>query len=181
MKKCKYCFSEIDENATICPVCKKKQKSNKNAILTIIQIILVLFVLGCLGMAGYTIYSLFKPSSDFKDFSEYKMLNVQELHKDYLDNEITAKEKYQDNYYYFSGTIYDITEFLTDKYLAIRVPYAQNPEKEIELDAYFESDDDLKTVKKNDEVTVYCKFKKRTLEELFDNVTSYSFHSCRIK
>lgn len=42
MKKCKYCKSEIDDKARICPVCKKKQKHTGLGILFLI-IGLVLF------------------------------------------------------------------------------------------------------------------------------------------
>lgn len=38
MKKCKYCMSNIDENAKICPNCRKRQKP----ILTKLQIILII-------------------------------------------------------------------------------------------------------------------------------------------
>lgn len=46
MKKCKYCKSEIDEEAIICPVCKKNQnqKRNINRIIIIIGIIFIIIV-----------------------------------------------------------------------------------------------------------------------------------------
>ena len=31
-KKCKYCMSEMDENAIVCPYCRKKQPKEKKAI-----------------------------------------------------------------------------------------------------------------------------------------------------
>lgn len=42
MKKCKYCMSEIDENAKICPNCRKKQGSKKIYIKIVILIIIFL-------------------------------------------------------------------------------------------------------------------------------------------
>ena len=40
MKKCKFCKSEIDNNAKICPVCKKKQGKSKLLIILIIIIVI---------------------------------------------------------------------------------------------------------------------------------------------
>lgn len=46
MKKCKYCKSEIDEEAIICPVCKKNQnqKRNMNRIIIIIGVIFIIII-----------------------------------------------------------------------------------------------------------------------------------------
>jgi len=46
MKKCKYCQSDIDPKAKICPNCKKKQGMPKWAI-----ILIVIVVIGVLGSA----------------------------------------------------------------------------------------------------------------------------------
>lgn len=42
MKKCKYCMSDIDEKAIICPHCKKRQNTSKIIILLIIALIIIL-------------------------------------------------------------------------------------------------------------------------------------------
>ena len=42
MKKCKYCMSEIDDKAKICPHCGKRQK--RSVIKTILSCIFLLFV-----------------------------------------------------------------------------------------------------------------------------------------
>ena len=182
MKKCKYCFSEIDENATICPVCKKKQKCNKNAILTAIQIILVLFVLGCLGIAGYTIFNLFNTTDDYKDFSEYKFLNVHELQKAYLDNEISAKENYEDNYYYFDGEISKIENNLSDNEITLHYHYEYDNTKQMSIYAHFsKNEENIKSLKTGDTITVYCKFDNRNIDNYLGVTSGYKFTDCRVK
>ncbi len=47
MKKCKYCKSEIDEQAKICPNCRKKQKSSAGRI--ILGIIIAFLGIGVLA------------------------------------------------------------------------------------------------------------------------------------
>lgn len=51
MKKCKYCKSEIDEEAIICPVCKRNQnqRRNINMIIIIIGIVFILFMILLVG------------------------------------------------------------------------------------------------------------------------------------
>lgn len=44
MKKCKYCQTEIDSKAKICPNCRKKQGMPKWLIILIIVIILIIIV-----------------------------------------------------------------------------------------------------------------------------------------
>lgn len=48
-KKCKYCKTEIDKKAKICPSCKKKQS---NPLKTILIVFLVLIVLAAIGSNG---------------------------------------------------------------------------------------------------------------------------------
>jgi hypothetical protein len=51
MKKCKYCKSEIDEEAIVCPVCKRNQnqRRNINMIIIIIGIAFILFIISLVG------------------------------------------------------------------------------------------------------------------------------------
>lgn len=42
MKKCKYCQSEIDSQAKICPKCGKKQSSKKGIIIAIVVILVII-------------------------------------------------------------------------------------------------------------------------------------------
>ncbi len=46
MKKCKYCMSEIEEQATVCPICRKNQNQKRNInILIIIAGVIFIFVI----------------------------------------------------------------------------------------------------------------------------------------
>lgn len=51
VKKCKYCKSKIDEEAIVCPVCKRNQnqRRNINMIIIIIGIIFILFMILLVG------------------------------------------------------------------------------------------------------------------------------------
>lgn len=170
MKKCKYCKTEIDKKAKICPNCHKKQVSPA----------LVAFVLIISAIAiAITIAS--SQTEKEVNFDDYIQLNPQELHNDYVENEISAKDKYEGNYYYFTGKIFKVEEFLGDTYLKIQYKYDKDNSKLIELDAYFRNADDLKTVKKDDDVTVYCKFKNRGIEEFMNVITTYTFKECKFK
>lgn len=147
-------------------------KQNKTvAIITMVVIIVTVVLIGV---------SIGLQDIDYADFNQYQQLDVQVLHNDYLDNEISAKTKHEGNYYYFSGEIYDIVEFLNDKYLKLRYTSNRDNSKGIELNAYFNSSDAFLNLKKGDTVIVYCKFNQRSIEDYF-GVTSYSFHSCRLE
>jgi len=110
---------------------------------------------------------------------QYMELNPQELFNDYDDNEISAKKKYTGNYYYFTGTIHDITHYLTDDYLVIRFSSDRNAYRVIDLNAYFNNPDDLINLKKGDNVTIYGKFKQRTFEN-YMGIASFSFENCKL-
>ena len=63
MKKCKYCQSEIDENATVCPICRRVLNISIARILG--GVIIGFFVLLFLGMyfspeIGVQIYGTFQ-------------------------------------------------------------------------------------------------------------------------
>lgn len=53
MKKCKYCMSEIDDKAKICPHCGKKQKKKFGRVIGILLGVVVLFIIiGALAGGG---------------------------------------------------------------------------------------------------------------------------------
>lgn len=148
----------------------EKQNAKNIVLAFIVLFILVIFVGVSIGLQD----------TDYVDFDQYQKLDVQQLHNDYLDNEISANDKYEGNYYYFEGKIYDITEFFGDKYLTIQYISNRNNANKIELNAYFNSSDAFTNIKKGETVTVYCKFKERSIEDYF-GITSYSLHSCQFK
>ena len=134
----------------------------------------LVIIIGCVVVA----VAIATQDTDYVEKDQYQELDVQVLHNDYVGNEISAKDKYTGNYYYFTGEIYNIEEFLNDKYLEIRYKSTSDKNRTIELDAYFNSEKDLDDVKKGDTVTVYCKFKQRGIED-YAGITTYSFHSCK--
>lgn len=138
-------------------------------IFKVLLIVPVIFMMtGCLG-----------DDTEYASKESYTELNIQEMHNDYDSNEISAKDKYPSNYYYFTETIDDVTSFGGDTYLEFMV-HSNNPNAKtsgIELTAYFENGDMLKNVKKGDSVTVYCKFKERSIEN-YMGTTGYSLYSC---
>ena len=44
MKKCKYCQSEINKNATVCPYCRKRQSYTKIILSIVVTIIITLII-----------------------------------------------------------------------------------------------------------------------------------------
>lgn len=46
MKKCKYCRSEIDDKAKICPICKKRQPAKVGTVGKVLILIPCIFLLG---------------------------------------------------------------------------------------------------------------------------------------
>ncbi|MCI8387497.1 MAG: DUF4352 domain-containing protein [Clostridiales bacterium] len=53
MKKCKYCQSEIDDKAKICPQCKKKQPNLVKTIITVaIVAVVIIAIIGAIGSGG---------------------------------------------------------------------------------------------------------------------------------
>ncbi len=68
-KKCKFCKSEIDSKATVCPICKRGQKKGHGCLITIL--IFAIVVLGGIFMAINLSDSIQKSVSGTKDNSEY--------------------------------------------------------------------------------------------------------------
>ena len=133
----------------------------------IIVPITLFFLTGCGG------------NSEYAPKEKYTELNIQEMHNDYDSNEIAAKDKYPYNYYYFTEVVDEIEEFGGDTYLEFMI-HSENTNAKtsgIELTAYFANGDMIKDIKKGDTVTVYCKFKGRTIEN-YMGTSGYSLHSC---
>ena len=153
---------ENNDNNTI-----KAKKSNKGYIIAII-------ILAILGLCIYSIGI----SSYYKNKEEYEKLDVQQLNKDYVDNELSAVRKHSEKYYYLTDKIYKIESFLTDNYIVFMYEDKTNKGRAIEIDAYFSDVEKLQNIKKGDKVTVYCKFDKRAVEN-WAGTTSYSLHYCQ--
>lgn len=185
MNFCSNCGSKLEKNQDVCLKCgkyiksdlKKEKKSSKKKNKLIMIFIFILFIF--IGIIAIVANS---DLEDNIDISEYSALNPQELHSDYIANEISAEDKYKDNYYYFTGKVYKVEEFWGDTYLEIQYndDSSEKP-KLIEFDAYFNNADALKSINKNDEVTVYCKFQNRGIEDFMGVITTYTFKNCKFK
>ncbi len=140
----------------------------KKILKCFLTLIVIILMTGCFG-----------GDTEYAPKNKYNELNIQEMHNDYDSNEISAKDKYPNNYYYFTEIVDDIESFGGDTYLEFMIHSNNETTKTsgIELTAYFENGDMLKNVKKGDTVTVYCKFKERSIEN-YMGTTGYSLHSC---
>lgn len=94
MKKCKYCQSEIDKEAKICPNCKKKQK--KLPVWLVILIVIIVFAM--IGGAN----SNSKNNEKKKTTTEEKFSIIEGTEKGYADDYGFA--------YYIEGTIQNNTD-----------------------------------------------------------------------
>lgn len=86
MKKCKYCQSEIDQKAKICPYCRKKQ-SHTNTILFIVISLIVIGVVSMYFILNYIIDGMSSSSNEFflkkeiASFTTDYLINCGELEK----------------------------------------------------------------------------------------------------
>lgn len=120
-------------------------------------------------------------NKDYVEISEYQELNVHELQKSYIENEVAAKENFSGKYLYFTGEIHRIEEGMSDNEIIFRYRYAYDDSKQMEFDAHFSKDyDKIKELKIGDTITVYCKFYDRMIDNYAGVTSSYSFKSCQL-
>ncbi len=185
MKYCSKCGKKMEKEQKFCPNCgaesseKNKDQKKKKSVGKIVLLSIVAFFSTCFLILIIT--SAIASDDANTDFSQYQELNPQDLHRDFINNEISAEEKYRGNQYRFTGTIYSIEQFLTDNYIEIRYPYDDDNSKVIELDAYFKyNSEEIKSLNKDDTVTVYCKFKQMAIENYKNKITTYTFENCKL-
>lgn len=82
-KKCKYCKSEIDKKAKICPMCRKKQ-GNKTPII-IIVIIILFIIIATSGGNNTTAPSENSTGNSNVNNQVQEKFTLQEGHKGYSD------------------------------------------------------------------------------------------------
>lgn len=119
-KKCKYCKTEIDKKAKICPNCNKKQNSS---LKFIIIGIVILGILGALTSVKENGTNSAEPSAETSTATakndkenakptekpiEYAKYDVSELMDDLDTNALKAEEKYNDQYVEITGKLYNI-------------------------------------------------------------------------
>lgn len=125
MKKCKYCQTDIDVNAKICPNCHKDQRNwfQSHIVLTII---LGLFVLGLIGSAlGDTEETTKNGNSGTKTTKEeqkieYTKVDIDTLEDELNNNAASAQEKYKGQYLEITGRLGTIDSDL--KYISLLSP-----------------------------------------------------------
>lgn len=107
-KKCKYCQSEIDKKAKICPVCKKKQGGGKLKwiIIGVVAVIIIGAIASSQGNSDNSTTTA-KNSADEKNI-EYTKYDVSELMDDLETNALKASDKYKGQYVEITGKLYNI-------------------------------------------------------------------------
>lgn len=191
MKFCSNCGSKLKEGQDVCLKCGKNLNNNSDnekktakKLASIVSLILFIIGFSCLV---YIIINIIQYTNKDKadeniDYSEYIKLDPQKLHSDYIANEIAAEDEYEGKYYYFTGKVYKVEESWGDTYLKIQYKdQSSKTDKLIELDADFNDREILKSIKKDDIVTVYCKFNGRVIEDFMGVITTYSFKKCKFK
>lgn len=123
-KKCKYCQTEIDKKAKVCPNCRKKQGGSLKFI--IIGAIVLLIIIGALGSKDNDTTDKSAPSSsssvktnsksnatknDAKPTKKpisYTKYKVSEMMDDLNDNAMKAEKKYSEKYVEITGKLSNI-------------------------------------------------------------------------
>lgn len=121
MKTCKYCKSEIDDKAKICPNCRKKQSSKGKFIAIVIVAIIIIAALGSSGDDEGN-NSASNSASNLPTGTPKPVLKVtaNELYKAYDSNEVKADNTYKGKDLEIAGTISDIgKDILDDIYITI--------------------------------------------------------------
>jgi len=91
MKKCKYCMSEIDKKAKVCPNCHKSQ-SNKLLKVLVLFVIVIVCIVGCVSACS-------KGVSDAIDEATNDAKNLK------LDGDVTTTKDDYGLFYYIEGYI----------------------------------------------------------------------------
>lgn len=181
MKKCKYCKKEIDEGAIICPYCNQRLKISKIRLVIGIPIIIIILIISAIFIKEVIVhFSGAYSTTDYKNIDVYQPLDIQSLQNAYEENEMNAKDKYSNNYYYFTGKIDDIEDNVFDDEITFRY-YSEDKSKQMEAYAHFSNNyEGLNDLKIGDTLTVYCKFYDRIIDNYAGVTSGYSFKSCQI-
>lgn len=108
MKKCKFCQSEIDDKATVCPNCRRNQPINLNAGGVIL--VLLLIIVPAIYISN-TINSDRKKQEEYEsDYSKYSELNLLDVVNAKSENLSNAVSKYEGNTYIYNAEVYSIGE-----------------------------------------------------------------------
>ena len=127
MKKCKYCQSDVDEKAKICPNCKKKQGNffKKHPIITVLLVFLIIGIIAT-STSGNNDSGSMQNNSNATSTSknvvennaiEYTKVDIDELEKALENNAAAAKDTYNGKYLEISGRLGTIDSDL--KYISL--------------------------------------------------------------
>ena len=105
-KKCRYCMSEIDVNAKICPNCRKRQKKGKFILIIVLFLFLLLIILPTIvGTISDSKLSMTKSKAE-EYISRARIQIMDDLDKEYMCYSIDEDEylgsvevKYKDGKY----------------------------------------------------------------------------------
>lgn len=185
-KQCKFCKSEIDYNARICPFCRKKQK--KSILLIVIGVILFLGIIGAIfgddetetletshnDTNVSTKKETTKTTKNKQKKIEYMKIDPEELITDYEANEVKGDEIYDGKYMELTGKVDSIGKDLLEK---VYITFERENEFEFtSVQCYFDDKEEIKKVmdlSKGDKVTVQGKCTGK-----FGNV---SIEKCKLK
>lgn len=99
MKKCKYCQSEIDKKAKVCPNCRKSQKSVLSKILGVI----IIFI----GLIAIVVSISGESSSEDKFSYEVTKEYTDSIGTHYIEGTVTNKLDYDYSYVEIDFVCYD--------------------------------------------------------------------------
>lgn len=109
----------------------------------------------------------------------YNEFNVEQAYEDYNANEVNAKQKYEEKFFFFTGKIdhFD-TSFLDEPMIYFEYNHSKEEYQTLQIIAYFEKElaDEVAKLNKGDEITLNCTF-------LYDGRmhSSFSFDECEIR
>ena len=118
MRKCKYCRSEIDKEANVCPNCHKSQRTP-----TWVIVLIVIFVIGGIGAIASSsddekgVESNSTSSKSTQEKIEYIKVTRDDMREELKSNAAAAKEKYINKYVEVSGKLGTIDSDL--KYISL--------------------------------------------------------------
>lgn len=115
MKTCKYCKSEINEKAKVCPQCRRKQPSKGGVIAGIIVTIIVLFaILGSGDSSDGSATNNSSGTSTQAPKEEVISISAKDLFAAYEENEVKADNLYKGKQLEVTGVVSDISKDIAD-------------------------------------------------------------------
>lgn len=130
MKVCKECGTELSSKAKTCPKCGLDQRSfySKHKILMIIFAIVCIGAIGT-ALSGDENNNAIQTSGDVAETKVEEVITVdyKELHKEYMDNPISADAKYKGKTLKLTGKVDDIDrEIAGNTYITFEIDFLED-------------------------------------------------------